>query len=115
MVLSVEMKEVTIIESPVTKRYVKPGSKGKIDHNRIRVNGIWFDYSPAHWKVVTDEEKEQSFIESAIAAAKERSYLYDWKFSNLIEAYAVGEVVAMEWLMKAKRFKRRPDGWDYKQ
>lgn len=55
-------QEVTIISSPVTTRYVKPGTTGQINHktNRIRIRGpwTWFDFDPKKWKVITNEEKE---------------------------------------------------------
>jgi hypothetical protein len=46
------MKEVIIISSPVTERYVRFGMTGRIDEktNQIQVNGVWFSYDE-RWKV----------------------------------------------------------------
>lgn len=40
------MNQVTIIESPVTDRYVRPGMTGTIsvDGKQIRVGDAWFDF-----------------------------------------------------------------------
>lgn len=97
------MKEVTIIQSPVTTRYVAPGAQARIDEktNRISVGGVWFDFDPIRWKVVTEEGKKDSFIQ---AASKTR--LTDHEFNVLIEAYAITEEIAMEWMIETGNFIR---------
>jgi hypothetical protein len=49
------MLEVLIIDSPVTDRYIKPGDKGSIKNNQIRVNGTWFDFDE-RWTVCFPSE-----------------------------------------------------------
>jgi len=111
------MKEVTVLESPITTRYVNPGSQGQIDEKtgRIRVGGVWFEFRPDHWKVVTEEEKQPSFI----AAVKEEAarFLTDKTFNQLIEAYAITEDTAMEWMIETGDFIRDHlrNGWMLKE
>lgn len=44
---------VTILASPVTERYVKPGDKGSVDmvNKSIRVGGVWFLLN-SNWKTL---------------------------------------------------------------
>lgn len=51
-IINMPLQEVTIIDSPITTRYVQPGSTGHIDleTNKIRVGGVWFDYD-LRWKI----------------------------------------------------------------
>lgn len=50
-------EEVTILESPITPRYVTPGAIGLIDHEKeqIRVGGAWFAYDTKRWKVISTD------------------------------------------------------------
>jgi len=47
-----DMKNVTVISSPVTERYVVPGAEGQVDlaNGKIRVGGVWFAFDD-RWKV----------------------------------------------------------------
>lgn len=52
--------KVTVIKSPITTRYCQPGSDAQLDieKNQIRVGGVWFEYSPLHWEVVTENQNK---------------------------------------------------------
>ncbi len=94
-------KEVTVIKSPVTTRYVMPGAQAQIDEetNRIRAGGVWFDFNLEHWKVVTEKEKEASFVNAAL-----KDKLTDHEFTLLIKAYAITEETAMRWIIGTGNF-----------
>lgn len=96
---------VTIVKSPITTRYIEPGSQGLLDTetNRVRVGGVWFDLRPKVWKVVTEEQKKPEFLNDLF---KEYDYLRDQQLIELVEAYAITEEQAMEWMVETKRFTR---------
>lgn len=106
------LQEVTIISSPITTRYVQPGSTGQIDlvTNKIRAGGVWFDYDVKRWKVVTDENKKVSFIKDLTNLS---SFITDNEFVNLVEAYHITEELAMDWMVENGKFHRNElkRGW----
>jgi len=107
-------KEVTIIDSPITTRYVSPGSKGELDEisQQIRVGGAWFDFNPEHWKVATNQEKKAHFLKAVT-----KTTISDHEFNQLIEAYAITEEEAFEWMVETNNFIRDQlkGGWYLKE
>lgn len=107
-------RKVTIIDSPITARYVPPGSEGELDeiNQQIRVGGAWFDFNPERWKIVTDKEKKEHFLKAVT-----KSVILDYEFNQLIEAYAITEEEAFEWMVETKKFIRDQlkGGWYLKE
>jgi hypothetical protein len=99
--------DVTIVKTPVTARYIEPGDKGHFDPdtNRVRAGGVWFDYTPDRWKIVTEEKKKEEFLADLF---KIIGYLTDYEFDQMIRAYAIEEETAMEWMVETDRFIRLP-------
>ena len=97
-------KTVTVVSSPITTRYVNPGDEGQIDETKtpqqIRVNGVWFDFDDKRWIVVTENEKEEMFIEALKEHADEKYFLTDRIFNELIEEYDIKKEQAMQWMLK---------------
>lgn len=108
--------KVTIVKTPVTARYIEPGDSGELDveKNQIRAGGVWFEFNPDRWKVVTEEKKKEEFLADLL---KINGYLTDYEFDQLIKAYAITEEEAMEWMVETKRFTRLPlnNAWSINQ
>lgn len=96
--------DVTVVKSPITTRYCQPGSEAQLDteNNQIRVGGAWFDYSPIKWKIVTEDQKKESFLKDAM----DNVILPDREFVDLVEAYNITEELAMEWMVESGKFTR---------
>jgi len=95
---------VTVVKAPITTRYCQPGSDAQLDteKNQIRVGGAWFDYSPVRWKVVTEEQKKDTFLKDAM----DNVILSDREFADLCEAYNITEEQAMNWMERTGKFTR---------
>lgn len=103
-----QYKEVTVIKSPVSERYFKPGCQGEYDAStrKIRIGGVWFDVDEdgKRWDIVANEgdEKKKKLLEEF----SQYTTLEDPEFDELITAYNVDEETAMQWMVEAGNFER---------
>jgi hypothetical protein len=110
-------KEVTIIKSPITNRYVENGSKGQIDYNanppQIRVGGAWFNFDN-RWTVVTEENKKEVFLKTLEESANGVDYISDDVFVSIRDSFGFAEAdeeMILEWMVESKRFRRYDNGF----
>ncbi len=114
-------QEVTIIKAPITDRYVQSGSKGEIDYNatpaQIRVSGVWFNFDNKRWKVVTEEDKKETFLKTLIDSVDGVNYLSDNVFNSIRDSFGFtenDEDMLFEWMIESKKFSRFSEGFSLK-